>query len=216
MPVLKSTIHFALLLTILTATGCSMLLSERRFIQEMDHDTDGFFVAGKDFHVTSGDDGFSGRSLSQIYERTPASSRDKQQFQHDVGLEKELYDLEKNEKGMTGALYEQYGNFINTTSEKIYFLKLKSYEEREQYLYSLGLIKNTYIAHPQEIKTAVNSREIILGMSKSDVMSAWGRPSRVDVAGNPRQENERWSFYKNGQLKQVYFESGRVEGWDIE
>ena len=53
-------------------------------------------------------------------------------------------------------------------------------------------------------------------MSKTEVQRIWGSPSRVDVAGNPKMENERWSFYHNGRVKTVFFESGRVEGWEIQ
>jgi hypothetical protein len=50
-------------------------------------------------------------------------------------------------------------------------------------------------------------------MSKDDVSSSWGKPMRRDVAGNPSQGNERWSYYRNGVLKYIYFAGGKVEGW---
>jgi hypothetical protein len=43
----------------------------------------------------------------------------------------------------------------------------------------------------------------------------WGRPAQVEVAGNPDNENERWTFFESGSMRQVYFESGSVQGWNI-
>jgi hypothetical protein len=45
-------------------------------------------------------------------------------------------------------------------------------------------------------------------------MNTFGRPTRVEVAGNPSYENERWLYSVNGATKYIYFESGRVEGWE--
>ena len=50
-------------------------------------------------------------------------------------------------------------------------------------------------------------------MSKQEVMSRWGRPDYVEVAGNPRLENEKWTFLINGKQGHVYFENGQVQGW---
>ena len=54
----------------------------------------------------------------------------------------------------------------------------------------------------------------VTGMSKSDVMNNWGEPRRVEIAGNPSFENERWLYSVNGATKYIYFESGRVQGWE--
>jgi outer membrane protein assembly factor BamE (lipoprotein component of BamABCDE complex) len=51
-------------------------------------------------------------------------------------------------------------------------------------------------------------------MSKSDVMNHLGHPTRVEVAGNPSYENERWLYTRNGASNYVYFEAGHVEGWE--
>ena len=41
-----------------------------------------------------------------------------------------------------------------------------------------------------------------------------GKPMRVEIAGNPRYENERWLYRMNGASKYIYFESGQVQGWE--
>ena len=47
------------------------------------------------------------------------------------------------------------------------------------------------------------------------VVKSWGNPSKVDVAGDPKNQNERWTFYEKNKVKRVYFEKGLVNGWDI-
>jgi hypothetical protein len=53
-------------------------------------------------------------------------------------------------------------------------------------------------------------------MQKSTVISSWGRPVKVEIAGDPRNENEKWSFSENGKMRHVYFESGVVQGWTVD
>jgi hypothetical protein len=51
-------------------------------------------------------------------------------------------------------------------------------------------------------------------MSKTQVLQSWGEPARVDIAGNPSNENERWLYSMNGASKYIYFEAGEVQGWE--
>ncbi len=54
------------------------------------------------------------------------------------------------------------------------------------------------------------------------VRRSWGSPDNVDVAGNPLYGNERWRFKRYSpspegyrlQSKLVYFEGGKVVGWE--
>jgi outer membrane protein assembly factor BamE (lipoprotein component of BamABCDE complex) len=58
--------------------------------------------------------------------------------------------------------------------------------------------------------------ELFVGMKKDDVVRNWGRPARIEVAGDPSYQNERWAFYFNGKTKNVYFENGKVQGWELD
>ncbi len=59
------------------------------------------------------------------------------------------------------------------------------------------------------------------GMDRYEVKSIYGEPTRIDYAGDPSYGNERWfyaspyslSLSKSGS-KLVYFEMGRVVGWE--
>jgi hypothetical protein len=60
-----------------------------------------------------------------------------------------------------------------------------------------------------------------LGMSMGQVIALWGDPSDVESAGDSRQGNQRWTYFSGlssrwsvGARRVVYFESGRVAGWN--
>ena len=59
-------------------------------------------------------------------------------------------------------------------------------------------------------------KPLTVGMTKNEVCVTWGQPAIVEFAGNPSFQNERWSFSRNGRTNYIYFESGRVSGWDLE
>jgi hypothetical protein len=204
-----------LLFLAFTQAGCSMLLGSRKFIDEMENSGD-FFEAGEDFRVTVGDEAPNGRTMEQIYARTPSSSPDKRRYVQTQKLSEELQYLESRQTQLMARHYEMYRHELSNISEKIYFLRLGTLGERENYLRSRGIVADHYSSDKALISRAIQTRDIIVGMTKQDVISSWGRPSRVDVAGNPRYENERWSFYERGNLKQVFFENGRVQGWVVE
>lgn len=57
--------------------------------------------------------------------------------------------------------------------------------------------------------------DIAWGMEMKQVSNSWGEPGDVHVAGDPREKNEKW-VYREGlnQTRIVYFENGRVSGWE--
>ena len=65
----------------------------------------------------------------------------------------------------------------------------------------------------------VVSRDIGLGMNRFEVARLWGDPREVQPSGDPEYGNERWVYW-NGMTylsseKIVYFENGRVVGWNV-
>ncbi len=188
-----------------------MFSANRTFISEMENDTDGFFVAERDFNVTAGDNGQAYRTLSEIRDRTPASKMEQEKYLSDAYLEEELTDLEAKLSYNEITQYQAYKDKLATTSEKIYFLKLRNYQAKDEYLVGKGLKKEE--TDDFSVSSAVNVGDIIVGMDKSSVIKSWGRPNRVDIAGDPSYQNERWAFYRNGRLKYIFFERGVVNGW---
>lgn len=210
----------------ITLVGCgNFAYPDRTFIEQMDHETDGFFVPGQDFAVVPGDNGDEGRTMDEIRQRTPASARTREEALESRSLAGEL-------RAKLNALdereYDEYVRFreyLPTNSDKLYFLNLPR-EERIDYLMTRGYapeISKKYLKSKQNGRgmsyfesRAVRVSDIHHGMSKLQVQDLWGSPTRVDVAGNPANENERWSFYESGKVRQVFFEKGRVAGWIID
>ncbi len=199
---------------LITSVSCTQMLSQRSYLTEMEHDDSTFFNPRQDFPVVNGDTGRDYETASNRRARTPSSEQDIIEDQNKRFLRQELKHLEARQNEESAALYEKYKRHLSTTSERIYFLKLSSYE-RKEYLSTRGFMntERALVEHPAD-RFGVRQSDLAAGMNKSDVVNGWGRPNRVEVAGNPSFENERWLYNVNGATKYIYFESGRVEGWE--
>jgi len=214
------TIKFIILVqTLLILGGCAGLLGNRSFIDQMDRESDSIWVAGQDFDLTSGDSGRAHRSREEILERTPLDGLTREQALENKSVRTELA---AKLNSMTDDQYTQYASVrdhLDSDSEKIYYLNLPV-SERQDYVRTkmFSVYKKTMrspASHNFGYKTA-RSPSVSVGMKKDDIMRMWGRPIQIDVAGDPRYENERWSFYDGSQVKQIYFENGQVSGWILE
>lgn len=104
--------------------------------------------------------------------------------------------------------------------ERIYFLSLPTYEARERWADSRGFRAET--GHNEETARIIEAKDIALGMTQKAVMESWGDPDAVEIAGNPIYGFERWKYnrFVSGQegyqkeMRIVYFEGGRVVGWE--
>lgn len=211
---MKSLPYGLLLSLLLLSGGCSGLASRRDYLSEMEHDDSSFYSPNRDFPVIAGDSGRTSETEKERRLRTPASVEDKEQTRSRDFLAKELRQLESAQSEEAFAQYEDHKPKLKTTSERIYFLKLTKYE-RKEYLSARGFIKEDQQKFkPLEKRFGIRNTQVSMGMSKSEVENSLGRPARVEVAGNPSFENERWLYSVNGATKYIYFEAGRVEGWE--
>jgi len=209
----KKSFLFTISLLFMTQS-CSQMMPHRDYLSEMDQDDSSYYQPHKDFPVMAGDTGKVWESKAERRRRTPASASEMQERRSQTYLQDELRQLEGRQSEGQFELYEKYRQQLGSVSERIYFLKLPVYE-RKEYLLSRGLIKTeprTYLQTEQQLAQRNNS--VSLGMSKNEVMNSIGEPQRIEVAGNPSYENERWVYGRNGASKYIYFESGRVEGWE--
>lgn len=197
------------LLTLMTLTSCAEMQMGRGYLAEMlnNDDDSSFFRPEKDFPVVAGDSGDSFRS--------PAAETEPMNDRSSRALRSELRSLESAEPEESSSLYAEYKDKMRSTSERIYFLKLPP-RERKEYLMTRGFIKEPErpMFAPHERVFAIRKNDILMGMTKMDVMESLGKPLRVEVAGNPRNENERWLYRLEGQQKYIYFESAKVAGWE--
>ena len=209
-----------IIMTLLLSSGCAELLERRSFIDEMDNQQEDLFVAGKDFPTVGGDSGMAHRSEEDIVARTPTSDFEMANRAEDLSIMHELRSKEVALSPYQQSLYRVAEQYMDTPSEKIYFLNLSD-EEKVEYLDTRSL-RNYNSRSSREAHRGLASLQptysntLNRGMSKDEVVHSWGRPARIDIAGNPSNENERWAFYGNGGVRYIYFESGRVEGWNVQ
>lgn len=217
--------------------GCAGMFPGRTFIDEMDRETDGMWVPGEDFAMTAGDSGQSYRATEEIASRTPASKFEAEQREFDRNLG---YELNNKIDNLDEATYQQFQrdrSHLTSVSEQIYYLNL-SPSERANYIglkrtnrnrapATTGTGSYAYLSNYKgddgqraPLNTYYQSRyeeqALLLGMTKQDVVTRWGQPQNVEVAGHPSMQNERWSFAEQGKLHYVFFEAGRVQGWQLD
>lgn len=121
---------------------------------------------------------------------------------------------------------EQYSKvlpWLSSDDEKIDLLSLPGVEARQSWINQKGLWKRAQTVTP-ETKEIIELGDISLGMVQDNVRKAWGEPQSVEVSGNPIYKNERWRYLKyvstpdgyRQEKRNVYFEGGRVVGWETE
>jgi len=197
--------------------SCSALLNKRSFNDVMEHEDATLFGAGKDFPVVPGDTGEVRMSDAELMARTPASRLQKEDQEQNLSLQRELIELESKLSEWDQIEYRRIEPEIGSVSEKIYFLKLSA-DEKNRYLRLMGHkeIRNQepYQENWPTLRNYTKTRsDIYLGMEKNEVTQRWGRPEKVEIAGNPGLQNEKWTFYVEGIVKHIYFEGGKVQGW---
>ena len=196
--------------------GCSGFLLDRSYLKEMNRKSSGFFSPGRHYNIVSGDKRTS-RTMEEIKKRTPPSKREQEKIRHKKSLTKELVQKEKTLDIREYQRYRMALPYLQDISERIYYLDLPSHKRIS---YMKIKRKQNRIQPNRGISLfemrEFNQKSIHLGMNKRDVLKNWGRPSRVDLAGDPGQENERWSFFKSNSIRHVYFENGVVQGWYVE
>ena len=73
-----------------------------------------------------------------------------------------------------------------------------------------------------ELAAVIENKDIALGMTQKAVAESWGDPDQVEVSGDTIYGVERWRYnrYVSGgegyrkETRVVYFDGGRVAGWE--
>lgn len=212
-------IMLPILLTLLLSS-CSMLMEHRSYVDEMDREPEGFFVANEDFPVVPGDTGNAFRSKDEITKRTPASRGEKIKSWKAKSLTMELAAKERDLKENSPEdykLYQSYLKLFSSDSQKLYYLSLNTQGQRS-FLYSLDRSAASKSTQGEGARApASNPSDFILsvGMSKRDVIGGWGKPQNVAIAGSAQYQNEKWSYSGEGGERSIYFEQGVVQGWEL-
>lgn len=121
---------------------------------------------------------------------------------------------------------EQYSRalpLLAGVDERIEFLSLPGFEARQEWL-NQNRVSDRSKQIGLSYDEVVKNQDIALGMPQNLVRKSWGEPDSVEVSGNPVFKNERWRYFKyvstmdgyKNEKKTVYFEAGKVVGWDME
>lgn len=68
----------------------------------------------------------------------------------------------------------------------------------------------------RRIRRAIETRDVVLGMTRKQVAESWGAPQSRELAGRSEAGHERWTYgsqYSLGGSRVVIFEDGKVAGW---
>lgn len=111
---------------------------------------------------------------------------------------------------------------LQTDKEKIEYLLLPTIESRLAWA-NRNKIWNRSKPDPKMLDVS-DKQDIAVGMTAQLVRRAWGEPESVETSGNPIYRNERWKYVKDvpttsgykRERRFVFFESGKVVGWETE
>jgi len=117
--------------------------------------------------------------------------------------------------------YFEVRSSLKNDRERLQFLSMPTYEARARFAQSRG-IGHQEENYPDEVAKVIENNDIALGMSQKGVTESWGDPDMVETAGNALYGFERWKYnrYVSGndgyqkEMRIVYFEGGRVVGWE--
>ena len=169
------------------------------------------------------------RSPGSGYNARASSPKVVHQSSSTTGLESRRIETKTRLKQLENSIQskkemEQYSTalpYLKDEDERILFLQLPGFEARQKWLKEEGLNDRTRAAS-ENYRDLVEAQDIGVGMTQSLVKKSWGDPDSVEVSGNPQFRNERWHYnryvstqdgYKM-EKKVVYFEAGRVVGWE--
>lgn len=136
---------------------------------------------------------------------------------------KKLRELERSLDTQKERIqYSKILPWLGSDSEKIEVLLIPSIEGRQ-----VWINKNKIWSRAKDLKhfdEIVDSQDIALGMPQDYVRKSWGEPTQIETSGNSIYKNERWQYLKQVSTPQgykqesrlVYFEGGRVVGWETE
>ena len=177
--------------------------------------------------------------INAAYELGPLSAQELQKYAYELGLDpkKELsrddkiqIDQRKKLRTFERALdsqkerlqYSRVLPWLKSDEEKLEFLSVPSLEGRQAWIN-----KNKIWSRAKNLKDytdVMESQDVAMGMPADYVKKSWGEPENIEVSGNPIYKNERWKYLKQVSTPQgyrqekryVYFEGGRVVGWETE
>lgn len=136
-------------------------------------------------------------------------------------------EIRRREEGLSNRKEQlQYSKalpYFSNNDERLEFLNLSSFQAKQIWLNKKGFSDRE--KNPDStLSDIANQSDVAVGMTCDLVKTAWGEPDQVETAGNPIFKNERWKYQRQitsvdgfkPQRKVIYFESGKVVGWETD
>ena len=179
------------------------------------------------------------RNESPVGTFNKTTEKDYKKYAFELGLnpDKELTD---DEKKLINNRYKvrSLERTLDSEKERVHYSKVLPYlildQEKIDYLSNptiegrqAWVIRNKIWSRAKLDKDyldVVETQDLTLGMNQELVKKSWGDPESVEYSGNPVYKNEKWRYIRdvpspNGYKRErryVFFEGGRVVGWETE
>lgn len=178
-------------------------------------------------------------SETQHLEEIKLTTLELQKFAYELGLDpkkelsqeqkqqildrKKLRQYERSLDSQKERLqYSKILPWLTSDREKIEVLSIPSIEGRQVWINNNNIWSRA--KNLENFDALIESQDIAIGMPTDYVRKSWGEPKHIEISGNPIYKNERWQYLKQvstpqgyrQQKRYVYFEGGRVSGWETE
>ncbi len=120
-------------------------------------------------------------------------------------------------------LYSKLLPWFSSEEEKLEYLLLDSLQEKQEWAQNEKVW--TRAKKPNdEMKILMQNQDIAIGMPLDYVIKSWGEPLSKEVSGNPLFKNQKWRYSRSISTQEgfkqekriVYFEGGKVVGWETD
>jgi hypothetical protein len=148
----------------------------------------------------------------------PALSSDEQLTQIRIrDLERQLKSQREKE------LYSKLLPWFKDEDEKLEYLSLSTLEDKQEWANDKKIWSRARNPN-DEMRNLMQNQDIAIGMPMDFVLKAWGDPAAREVSGNHLFKNEKWKYVRSistsegfkQEKRTVYFEGGKVVGWETD
>lgn len=117
--------------------------------------------------------------------------------------------------------YSKLLPWFKSDQERLDYLLLSSFQEKQQWALDKKMWNRSQ--NPSDnMKAMIITGDIAIGMPMDFVLKSWGEPQSREISGQPLFKNERWKYSRQISTREgyklekrlVYFEGGRVVGWE--
>lgn len=121
------------------------------------------------------------------------------------------------------SLYSKLLPWFSSDEEKLSFLRNSDYEEKQKWVMRTQILGRPSILSGK-YKRLIDNQDIAIGMPNEIVKKSWGDPLNIETSGNALFKNEKWRYMRTvstpdgfkQEKRIVYFEGGRVVGWETD